>query len=112
MGEQCVTSIRPLLSRIILHELVHVPVLSNQLGIGFHGTDYHGVEEAEGYWGPKDLLPVGERLKKPQYTVMNPDSYAFMVTMFKMRKLGWKASPGSDKLIRFEKDKAEGAWLE
>jgi hypothetical protein len=87
-------------------QLVHVPFLSRQTDIkwpvdnvryvstvGDHGLDEHGPLKTSGYYfidtdGESDF--PGPRLYEWQHTVMNPDSYAYMLMIFRLIQKRWE----------------------
>lgn len=98
--------------RLLFHELCHVRPLS-ELGSPFGdrpnydaGVDWHKyinekgeVKQVSGYFRPekKDggiVKACGRKLQNPLFTLMNPDSYAYLAQSFWMHLLGrstWEA---------------------
>lgn len=61
--------------------------------IGWRAVDDHFIgttgAEINGYWRPQQL-DIGYWLDAPEFTLMNPDSYLALATIFWLRKLGWQ----------------------
>ncbi|KAF2736934.1 hypothetical protein EJ04DRAFT_595087 [Polyplosphaeria fusca] len=110
------------LAKTIMHEFAHVPFLSRQDSItwpvdnvkhvstvGAHGRDYHGPTKENGYYfyedaganPPLNSFP-GPRLYNWQHTVMNPDSYGYMLLLYRFIQKQWKPNEK-----RYDADKAE-----
>ncbi|KAF2713164.1 hypothetical protein K504DRAFT_487646 [Pleomassaria siparia CBS 279.74] len=97
----------PNAAQVITHELAHVPALSSQVmiepsgsdgaatqmyhphGIDFHPRGSTSSSGARGYWYATDTQTPGEFLTDRSYTIMNPDSYAYLASMFRLYGKRW-----------------------
>ncbi|KAF2437530.1 hypothetical protein P171DRAFT_491872 [Karstenula rhodostoma CBS 690.94] len=112
-----------LIGLVILHELTHVPKLSEQtFRVGGQpkaetggSEDYHGPEQLVGYYTHNTYdKTLAEHLEnKIEYTMMNADSYAYALGLFILYGKQWVPSRDTDGTIKFTKDTnvpLEGDW--
>lgn len=107
--------------------MVHVSFLSEQTisintaeGAYYdaNGRDYHPINKADGnnivgYYLHKDILTPGEMLTNPAWTVMNPDSYAYLATIYRLRDKRWEAYRTDAGYIRLRENvnlQLKGDW--
>lgn len=97
---------------------MHVPLLSKQdeitwplepehefiKTVGAHGRDSHGAQELDGYFWTELIGPL---LNAWKYTIMNPDSYGYLLMLFILQNKQWESyldeSDGTPR-IKFRKN--------
>ncbi|KAF2274566.1 uncharacterized protein EI97DRAFT_460139 [Westerdykella ornata] len=117
-------NISPLASHVLMHEFAHVAFLSEQrLTIDTsrgpleepNGRDSHpvGTNGKNGYWMPDDTQTLAEKLQDIDWTIMNPDSYAFLATIHRMRDKKWIPYRNDKKFIQLKYEDSlplKGDW--